>query len=437
VTAADTRPSTRRGAALTARWDAVMMPNYGTPPIALARGEACRVWDVDGREYLDLIAGIAVSCLGHAHPALVRAVSTQVGTLAHSSNLAMHEPGVRLAERLLGLLGHDGKVFLCNDGAAANEAAYKLARRHGWAADPGGGRLEIVAAEGSFHGRSLGALSITGTPAKRAPFEPLPGPVRFVPYGDVAALTAEVGDRTAAVFLEPTLGEGGVVPPPPGYLRAARAACDAAGALLVVDEVQSGIGRAGGWFAVQQAGVVPDVLTLAKGLGGGLPIGACIGIGAAGRLFAKGDHGSTFGGNPVCCAAALAVLDTIERDGLLAHAAAVGARLSGSLAAISHPLCRGVRGSGLWLAIVLAAPVAAAVEAAARDAGFLVNAVQPDAVRLAPPLVLSTAEADTFVAALPGILDRVVAADTVPDGAGDPAATQAGIATPAARTPTR
>jgi acetylornithine/N-succinyldiaminopimelate aminotransferase len=425
-----------RGAELAARWDAAMMPNYGTPPIALARGNGCRVWDVDGREYLDLIAGIAVSSLGHAHPALVRAVSTQVGTLAHSSNLAMHEPGIRLAERLLGLLGQEGRVFLCNDGAAANETAYKLARRHGRAVDPSGGRLEIVATEGGFHGRSLGALSITGTPAKRAPFEPLPGPVRFVPYGDAAALTAAVTERTAAVFLEPTLGEGGVVPPPPGYLRAARAACDAAGALLVVDEVQSGIGRTGAWFSVQQAGVVPDVLTLAKGLGGGLPIGACIGIGAAGHLFAKGDHGSTFGGNPVCCAAALAVLDTIERDGLLEHATAVGARLAEALAGLDHPLCRGVRGAGLWLAVVLGEPVAAAVEAAARDAGFLVNAVQPDAVRLAPPLVLSLAQADSFVAALPGILDRVATTATAPGGDRGATATPAGVTMPAARTPT-
>jgi len=391
---------------LAARWDAVMMRNYGTPPIALARGEGCRVWDADGRRYLDLVAGIAVSSLGHGHPALVEAVSRQVATLAHSSNLAVHEPGVRLAERLLALLGVEGRVFLCNDGAAANEAAYKLARRHGRALDPSGGRLEIVAAEGSFHGRTFGALSITGAPAKRTPFEPLPGPVRFVPYGDADALRAAVSERTAAVFLEPILGEGGVVPPPPGYLRAAREACTDAGALLVVDEVQSGIGRTGAWFAVHDAGVVPDVLTLAKGLGGGLPIGACIGVGSAGGLFAPGDHGSTFGGNAVSCVAALAVLDTIERDGLLASVAEVGARLAAGIAAVDSPLVREVRGAGLWLAMALAAPVAAAVEAAARDAGFLVNAVQPDAVRLAPPLVLTAAEADEFLAALPAVLDR-------------------------------
>jgi acetylornithine/N-succinyldiaminopimelate aminotransferase len=404
--------------ALAARWDTAMMPNYGTPPVALARGEGCRVWDVEGREYLDLIAGIAVSGLGHAHPALVRAVTEQVGRLAHTSNLVMHEPGIRLAERLLALLGAPGRVFFANDGATANEAAYKLARRHGWTADPTGGRLEIVAAEGGFHGRTMGALAITGVPAKRAPFEPLPGPVRFVPYGDAAALASAVTDRTAAVFLEPTLGEGGVVPPPPGYLAAARAACDAAGALLVADEVQSGIGRTGRWFALHGEGVMPDVVTLAKGLGGGMPIGACIGIGPAAELFRPGDHGSTFGGNPVACAAALAVLDTIERDGLLEHVTTVGAHLAAGLAAIDHPLVRGVRGRGLWLAIVLTRPASAAVEAAARQAGFLVNAVQPDAVRLAPPLVLTTRQADSFLAALPAVLDQVhaaiVAAESAP-----------------------
>src|SRR4051794_37698534 len=262
--------------ALRARWDAVMMPTYGTPPVAIARGEGCRVWDVDGTAYLDLIAGIAVSALGHAHPALVEAVRRQVGLLAHSSNLFVHEPGVALAERLVGLLGGGARVFFCNDGAEANEAALKIARRHGWTVDPDGGRLEVVAAEAGFHGRTFGALSLTGTASKREPFAPLPGPVTFVPYGDEAALRAAVTERTAAVFLEPTLGEGGVVPPPAGYLRAARKACDAAGALLVVDEVQSGIGRTGDWFAHQSEDVHPDVVTLAKGLGGGLPIGACI-----------------------------------------------------------------------------------------------------------------------------------------------------------------
>jgi acetylornithine/N-succinyldiaminopimelate aminotransferase len=399
--------------ALAARWDDVMMPTYGTPPVAIARGEGCRVWDPDGREYLDLIGGIAVSALGHAHPALVSAVSRQVATLAHSSNLAIHEPGVRLAERLLGLLGGDGRVFFSNDGAEANEAAFKLARRHGRALDPSGHRLDLVAAEGGFHGRTLGALAVTGNPAKREPFAPLPGPVTFVPYGDAAALDAAVTPRTAALFLEPTLGEGGVVPPPPGYLRAAREACDRTGALLVVDEVQSGVGRTGVWFAHQAEGIRPDVVTLAKGLGGGMPIGACIGLGPAGTLFAKGDHGSTFGGNPVSAAAALAVLETIERDGLLESVRSVGSRLADGLRGIDSPLVHGVRGAGLWLALVLARPVAAEVEAAARDAGLLVNAVQPDAVRLAPPLVLSAAEADRAVEGLRAAVDEVQAAATV------------------------
>jgi acetylornithine/N-succinyldiaminopimelate aminotransferase len=264
-----------------------------------------------------------------------------------------------------------------------------------------------VAAEHGFHGRTMGSLALTGKESIRAPFAPFGLTVRFVPFGDPDALRAAVGPDCAAVFLEPALGEGGVVPAPQGYLRAAREACDLAGALLVVDEIQSGIGRTGTWFAHQAEGVRPDVLTLAKGLGGGLPIGACIGLGRWGGGFARGDHGSTFGGNPVACAAALAVLDTIERDGLLAHVCAVGEHLAAGLGALSHPLVSGVRGRGLWLAIALTADRAADVEAAARRAGFLVNAVQPDAVRIAPPLILSAAQADTFTAALPAILDTI------------------------------
>ena len=386
------------------RYARVMMPNYGVPPVALAYGQGSQVWDVDGRQYTDLIAGIAVSALGHAHPALTEAVSRQVSLLAHASNLFLHEPQVLLAERLLGLLGApDGKVFLANSGTEANEAAVKVVRR----AQPDSSRRVIVAAEGGFHGRSSASLAMTGKASIREPFGPFGWPVRFVPFGDAAALQAAVRDDTAAVFLEPGLGEGGVIPPPPGYLKAAREACDAAGALLVLDEIQSGIGRTGAWFAHQAAGVRPDVLTLAKGLGGGLPIGMCVGLGAAGDGFARGDHGSTFGGNPVACAAALAVLDTIERDGLLAHVTVVGEHLASGLNQISHPLLAGVRGVGLWRAIVLTAEVAPDVEAAARRAGFLVNAVQPDAIRLAPPLILSAGQADEFIAALPGILDEV------------------------------
>ncbi len=405
--------------ALQKRFAAAIMPNYGLPPVAISRGAGCLVWDLDGREYLDLIAGIAVSSLGHAHPAIVEAVSRQVATVAHTSNLFLHEREVELAERLLSLLGGNdppqtppapggthpprppsGRVFFANSGTEANEAAIKLVRRC-----QGPGRPVIVAADRGFHGRTMGALALTGKESIRAPFGPFGLTVRFVPFGDAAALTAAVDSDVAAVFLEPCLGESGVVPAPAGYLSAARAACDQAGALLVLDEIQSAIGRTGAWFAHQAQGVRPDVLTLAKGLGGGLPIGACIGLGAVGGGFAKGDHGSTFGGNPVACAAALAVLDTIERDNLLAHVTRVGAHLTAGIEAVRHPLLASVRGRGLWLAIVLTADAAADAEAAARQAGFLVNAVQPSAVRLAPPLILSAAQADQFTAALPAMLD--------------------------------
>jgi acetylornithine/N-succinyldiaminopimelate aminotransferase len=390
---------------LAERYAAAIMPTYGLPPVALARGQGCTVWDADGRQYLDLIAGIAVSSLGHAHPAITAAVTRQVRTLAHASNLFLHEGQVALAERILALLGADGRVFFANSGAEANEAAIKLVRRRQGAARP-----VIVAAEGSFHGRTLGALAITGKSQIRTSFGPFGIQARFVPFGDAAALRSAAGPDCAAVVLEPCLGEGGVVPAPDGYLRAARQACDEAGALLVLDEIQSGIGRTGAWFAHQRAGIVPDVLTLAKGLGGGLPIGACVGLGECGTALAKGDHGSTFGGNPVACAAALAVLDTIEADGLLAQVTEVGGRLAAGIAATSHPLLAGCRGTGLWRAIALTAPVAGEVEAAARQAGFLVNAVQPDAIRLAPPLILSAAEADSFTAALPAILAAGAAA---------------------------
>lgn len=389
-------------AGLTERFDAALMPTYGTPPVALARGEGAVVWDVDGREYLDLIAGIAVSSLGHAHPAIVEAVSRQVARLAHTSNLFLHEPEVELAEKLLALAGRPGRVFLTNSGTEANEAALKLVRKHAAAR---GGRSFIVAAENGFHGRSMGALAVTGKAAIREPFAPYGVEVVFVPYGDVDALRSAVTGECAAVFLEPTQGEAGVVPPPPGYLRAVREACDEAGAVFVLDEIQAGIGRTGAWFAHQHEGVRPDVMTVAKGLGGGLPIGACIGFGEFGTVFAKGDHGSTFGGNPVSAAAALAVLTTIERENLLDHVLAVGRQLAGGLAAVDHPLSTGVRGSGLWQAATLGRPVAAEVQAAAQRAGFLVNAVQPDAVRIAPPLIVTGEQVRTFVDAFPEILD--------------------------------
>jgi acetylornithine aminotransferase len=388
---------------LLARFTAVMMPTYA-PAVPLVRGEGCTVWDADGRAYLDLIAGIAVSSLGHAHPAVVDAVSKQVATIAHTSNLFCHEPVVSLAEKLVGLLDGNGRAFFTNSGTEANEAAYKLVRRHA-----GPGRTYVVAAERSFHGRTMGALALTGKPSIREPFGPYGADVVFVPYGDPDALAAAVTDRTAALFLEPMLGEGGVIPPPPGYLRAAREICTATGAVFVLDEIQSGIGRTGAWFLHEAEGIRPDVLTLAKGLGGGLPIGVCIALGEFGEVFAKGDHGSTFGGNPIACAAALAVLDTIERQDLLAHVSKVGAHFADGLRSVEHPALVGVRGRGLWLALELAESIAPAVERAGRAEGFLVNAVQPDAIRIAPPLILTIDEADRFVAALPTILDAATA----------------------------
>jgi acetylornithine/N-succinyldiaminopimelate aminotransferase len=406
---------------LRKRYAAALMPNYGEPAVALTRGQGCLVWDADGREYLDLFAGIAVSALGHAHPALTGAVTSQVTALAHTSNLFMHEPGIELAERLLSLLGGggdgrpaDARVFFANSGTEANEAAVKLVRRYWDKQGQKETRPVYVATENGFHGRSMGALALTGKSSIREPFAPFGIDVRFVPFGDADALRAAAGPDCAAVFLEPCQGEAGVIPPPPGYLRAAREICDASGALLVVDEIQSGIGRTGHWFAHQAEGVTPDVLTLAKGLGGGLPIGACVGFGPYGSVLGPGDHGSTFGANPVSCAAALAVLATIESGGLLANATAVGEQLSTGLAALSHPLLAGVRGQGLWLAALLTEPAAPAVEAAARRAGFLVNPVQPDAIRLAPPLIITAGQAKAFLDALPAILDdAMVSADTV------------------------
>ena len=386
------------GADLRRRWTGSLMDNYGTPPISLVRGEGARVWDADGVEYLDLLGGIAVNLLGHAHPAVVDAVSTQIATLGHTSNLVINPVAVELAERLLALLGQDGRVLFGNSGAEAVEAAFKITRRTG--------RTRIVAAEGSFHGRTMGALALTGQPAKRDPFAPLPGDVVFVPYGDTDALRAAVDDETAAVVLEPIQGEAGVVVPPEGYLQAAREITTAHGALLVLDEVQTGIGRTGTWFAHQRAGVVPDVVTLAKGLGGGLPIGACIGLGAAGDLLGPGQHGTTFGGNPVCCAAALAVLDTVAADGLLDRADALGKDIAHRVEGLGHPLVDHVDAAGLLVGVALTAPVSAQVTAVAREHGYLINNAVPDRLRLAPPVVVSDAQIDGFLTALPAILDE-------------------------------
>ena len=385
--------------AIQQRWSAVMMNNYGVPPVALASGNGVVVTDVDGKSYLDLLGGIAVNVLGHGHPAVLDAVTRQMSTLGHTSNLYAAEPGIALAEALVGLLGTDAeaRVLFCNSGTEANEAAFKLSRLTG--------RTKLVAAQGGFHGRTMGALALTGQPSKQAPFAPLPGDVTHVPYGDVDALAAAVGDDTAAVFLEPIMGESGIVVPPDGYLAAARDITTRHGALLVLDEVQTGMGRTGTFFAHQHDGITPDVVTLAKGLGGGLPIGACLAIGRAAQLLTPGLHGSTFGGNPICAAAALAVLRVLAGEDLVRRAGVLGKTLHHSIESLHHPSIDHVRGRGLLCGIALTSPTAKEVEAAARAAGFLVNAAVPDVVRLAPALIITEHQLDTFVTALPGILD--------------------------------
>ena len=392
------------------RYAASLMNTFGPPRLTLARGEGAHVWDTDGTEYVDLLGGIAVNALGHAHPALVAAVTEQLSTLGHISNFFASEPQIALAERLLALVTADGgrgaseasletpspgKVFFTNSGTEAVEAAFKLTRRTG--------RTHVVAAAGGFHGRTMGALALTSKEAYRTPFEPLPGDVTFVPYGDADALAAAVTDETAAVLLEPIQGEAGVVVPPEGYLAAARAVADRHGALLWLDEIQTGVGRTGLWLEHHRSGVVPDVVTLAKGLAGGFPIGACVALGAAGDLLQPGNHGTTFGGNPVACAAALAVLDTIEAEGLLDHVTVLGQKLRDGLRA--DPRVTEVRGEGLLIGLDLASDASADVAAAALRAGFIVNNPTPRRIRLAPPLVLTEADAAAFLRAWPAILD--------------------------------
>ncbi|MFF9865739.1 acetylornithine transaminase [Streptomyces sp. NPDC013953] len=384
---------------LTGRWQGALMNNYGTPRLPLVRGAGAKVWDADGTEYLDFVGGIAVNALGHAHPAVVEAVSAQIASLGHVSNLFVAEPPVALAERLLQLFGRPGKVFFCNSGAEANEAAFKIGRLTG--------RTHMVAATGGFHGRTMGSLALTGQPGKQEPFLPLPGDVTHVPYGDAEALRSAVTDRTAFVIIEPVQGENGVVVPPAGYLKAAREITRATGTLLVLDEVQTGIGRCGHWFEHQAHGVEPDLVTLAKGLGGGLPLGATVAFGPAAELFGPGHHGTTFGGNPVACAAGLAVLDTLAAGSALDQVKRLGEKLRDGIEALGHPLVSHVRGAGLLLGIVLTEPLAPQAQQAAQDAGLLVNAPAPDVVRLMPPLIIGDDEVDAFLRALPGVLDAV------------------------------
>jgi acetylornithine/N-succinyldiaminopimelate aminotransferase len=407
---------------LQARYAESLMNTFGPPKLVLTRGEGANVWDDAGKKYLDLLGGIAVNSLGHAHPALVSAVTSQMETLGHVSNFFATEPQVTLAERLLELLFAPtveegasaavskprGKVFFANSGTEANEAALKLTRRTG--------RTHLVATEGAFHGRTMGALALTAKAAYREPFEPLPGDVTFVPYGDAAALADAVTDQTAAVILEPLQGEAGVVAPPLHYLQQAREITTEHGALLWLDEIQTGIGRTGAWYAHQNPAVaapqdaLADIVTVAKGLAGGFPIGACIATGDAADLLAPGNHGTTFGGNPVAAAAALAVLDTIEDRGLLEHVTALGHHLRDGLAADDR--VTEVRGAGLLIGLDLSKPLSAEVTAAALEAGFIINDPTPERIRLAPPLVFTGPQADSFLAAWSGLLDTAYAASS-------------------------
>ena len=390
------------------RYAGAIMNTFGTPSRVLVRGSGARVWDADGTEYLDLLAGIAVNCLGHAHPAIVEAVSTQLATLGHVSNFFTTPAQVRLAEELIALTlpGAEpgaSRVFLANSGTEANEGALKLARRHGGASRP-----RVLALEQAFHGRTMGALAMTHKAAYREPFEPLPGGIEFVPAGDVSALRDAMGPDVAALIVEPIQGEAGVRPLPDGYLEAARAMTRDAGALLIIDEVQTGMGRAGAWMAhhLLAPGIVPDVVTLAKGLGGGMPIGAVVATGQAAELLGPGQHGTTFGGNPVAASAALAVIATLRSEGLLERAGSLGERWASELAQV--PGVTATRGLGLLIGVALDPAVgpASAVAEDLAQAGFIVNAPRPDTLRLAPPFILSDDDAGAFTTALSEILSR-------------------------------
>jgi len=370
------------------RWKSSIQNNYGTPSIALVKGKGLVVTDADGKQYLDFLGGIATNILGHAHPVVVKAVTKQVATLTHVSNFYAHPNGVELAEKLASMTGDKtAKVFLCQSGAEANEAALKLSRRTG--------KVRIVAAQGAFHGRTMGALSLTGQPSKREPFLPLIKGVKHVPYGDVEAMRKAVTRKTAMVIIEPIMGEAGVIVPPADFLQELRALCDAKGALLVIDAVQTGMGRTGDWFGYEYSGITPDVITLAKGLGGGLPLGAMIALGKAADLFQPGDHGSTFGGNPVTTAAGLAAIKFIETQKILKKVEKQGVYLMQELAVI--PGVAEVRGAGLLLGIELKTLKAADVAAALQSEGVLVNAANPTTIRLAPALIVTDAQLKKFV----------------------------------------
>ncbi len=379
----------------TNSWDDVMMANYGTPSRTFVSGKGCVLKDDKGKSYLDFLAGIATNVLGHGHPAVIKAVTKQVSTLGHVSNFFAHPEGLRLALRLKAMTGDsNARVFFCNSGAEANEAALKISRRTG--------KSRIVAAQGAFHGRTMGALSMTGQPAKREPFAPLLKGVSHVPYGDLSAMSRAVSKKTAMVIIEPIMGEAGVITPEDGYLAGVREICDRVGALLVFDCVQTGIGRTGQWFGFEHEKIRPDVLTLAKGIGGGLPLGATIAYGRAAQLLQPGDHGTTFGGNPIACAAANAVLDVIESKKLMQSAKVFEKKIKKTLSVL--PGVSEVRGRGLLLGIELSAPIAKQVAASMLDAGVIVNAANENTIRIAPPLIVTMAQIEKFTSVFVNVM---------------------------------
>ena len=380
------------------RWQRALQDNYGTPTIELVSGKGSVVKDSNGNTYLDFLAGIATNVLGHAHPAVVKAVTKQIATLGHVSNFYAHPNVLELAEKLQKMTGDkSARVFFCNSGAEANEAALKLSRKTG--------KYKIVATNESFHGRTMGALSLTGQPSKRNPFKPLLKGIKHVPFGDSSAMKRAITKKTAMVIVEPIMGEAGVIAPPSDYLKNLRQYCDDNGALLVFDCVQTGMGRTGDWFGYEYSGIKPDVITLAKGLGGGLPLGAMIALGSASTLFSAGDHGSTFGGNPVATAAGLAVIASIEKEKILKHVDEVGAFLLAELALI--PGVTEVRGAGLLIGLTLEKPVAKAVTKKCQELGALINAPGESTIRLAPALNVSMKQAQKFVAIFSQALKEV------------------------------
>ncbi|MDO5711854.1 MAG: acetylornithine transaminase [Micrococcales bacterium] len=409
--------------ALLDRYEHSLLGVFGRPKLVLERGAGDYVWDVDGTRYLDLLGGLAVNSLGHAHPEVAAAIAAQAGRLMHTSNFFTTPGQVALAERLLTLAQApaDSAVFFANSGTEAIEAAIKLARRTG--------RSGLLATQGAFHGRTTGALALTHKPAYREPFAPLlPDVLPHIPYHDsraLAAAFAEHGDSIGAFIVEPIQGEAGVLPGDDSYLQLARELTTKHGALLIVDEIQTGIGRTGRWFGFQRAGITPDAITVAKGLGGGFPIGALITFGpAVTGMLTAGQHGTTFGGNPLACAAGLAVLTVIERDGVLQHVQQVGAKLRDGVLGLPGGRVAEVRGEGLLLGIGLTSLTAPAIAARAQDAGYIVNAVREDTIRLAPSLLLEPAHAEDFLGALPGLLSESSEAAGPVGGQGTPSPPQ-------------